>query len=176
LFLEAWPVAFAGRRVQTERGMPSHADDHRAQVLTMRLDAKWSFVDDIRRLVETFCTEAAGAEQGAEVALAAHELVQNAIANTASPRIELSLALDPAVHGVRLAVSHDCAPEKVERLRTRLSSLYAYADALQAYLATMAENPDGPGGLGLARIRYESHLDLALEERLGRLTMRAYRN
>jgi len=151
-------------------------DEHRAKVLTMRLDAKWSFVDDIRRLVETFCTEAADAEAASEVALAAHELVQNAIANASSPGIELTLALDPAVRGVRLAVSHDCAPEKVERLRTRLSRLYAYADALQGYLASMAENPEGQGGLGLARVRYESQLDLALDERLGRLTMRAYRN
>jgi len=155
---------------------PSDADDHRARVLTMRLDAKWSFVDDIRRLVETFCTEAADAEQGSQVALAAHELVQNAIAHASSPSIELEVALDPAAHGVRLAVSHDCSPEKVARLRSRLSRLYAYADALQGYLATMAENPDGPGGLGLARVRYESHLDLALDERLGRLTLRAYRN
>jgi len=156
---------------------PSDADDHRARVLTMRLDAKWSFVDDIRRLVETFCTEAADAEQGSQVALAAHELVQNAIANASSPSIELELALQPASRGVRLAVSHDCSPEKVARLRSRLSRLYTYADALQGYLATMAaENPDAPGGLGLARVRYESHLDLALDERLGRLTLRAYRN
>ena len=142
----------------------------------MRLDAKWSFVDDIRRLVETFCTEAADAEQGAEVALAAHELVQNAIANASTPSIELELAVDPGARGVELAVSHACAPDKVERLRSRLTRLYAYADALQGYLATMAENPEGHGGLGLARVRYESHLDLALDERLGRLTLRAYRN
>jgi hypothetical protein len=133
-------------------------------------------VDDIRRLVESFCTEAADAEQGSEVALAAHELVQNAIANAASPSIELTVTLDPAVQGVRLAVSHDCSPDKVARLRARLSRLYSYGDALQGYLATMGEDPDGVGGLGLARVRYESNLDLDLEERLGRLTVRAYRS
>jgi anti-sigma regulatory factor (Ser/Thr protein kinase) len=156
--------------------MPTSDDDHRAKTLTMRLEARWSFVDDIRRLVHTFCAEAADEERGAEVALAAHEMVQNAIANASSPDIELELAVDPAARGVQLAVSHGCAPEKVERLRARLARLYAYADALQGYLATMAENPDGQGGLGLARIRYESNLDLAVEERPGRLTVRAYRN
>jgi hypothetical protein len=152
------------------------ADDRLTLNLTMRLDARWSFVDDLRRLVERFCGEAADAEAGSEVALAAHELVQNAIGHAASPGIELTLSLAPDGQSVRLAVSHDCAPEKVARLRARLSHLSSYADALQGYLATMAENPDGVGGLGLARVRYESRLDLALEERLGRLTVRAYRN
>lgn len=156
--------------------MPTSDDEHRARVLTMRLEARWGFVDDIRRLVHTFCAESADEERGAEVALAAHELVQNAIANASSPDIELEVAVDPVARGVRLAVSHGCEPERIERLRARLARLYLYADALQGYLATMAENPDGHGGLGLARIRYESKLDLALEERPGRLTLRAYRN
>jgi len=147
-----------------------------AKVLSMRLDAQWGFVDDIRRLVENFCTAASvDAQEGGEVGLAAHELMQNAIANASTARIELELALDPTAHGVRLAVSHACAPERVARLRSRLDRLYAYSDALQGYLATMAEDPEGAGGLGLARIRYESHLDLAMDERPGQLTVHAFR-
>jgi len=156
--------------------MSSTATGQEAKVLTMRLDAQWSFVDDIRRLVEAFCTASAtDARQGSEVALAAHELVQNAIANATSPHIELELAVGPVAHGIRLAVSHDCAPERVARLRSRLTRLYAYADALQGYLATMDEDPGGPGGLGLARVRYEAGLDLSMDEHRGRLTVRAFR-
>lgn len=156
--------------------MPSVATATEAKTLSMRLDAQWRFIDDIRRLVESFCTAAAtDAEEGGAVALAAHELVQNAIANASTPSIELELAVDPAAHGVRLAITHDCAPERVARLRTRLDKLYAHADALQGYLASMAEDPDGHGGLGLARVRYESGLDLTMDERLGRLTVHAFR-
>lgn len=157
--------------------MPTDTDTApRAKVLSMRLDAQRSFVDEIRRLVQAFCTEAADAEAGSQVALAAQELVQNAISNASSPSIELTVAVDPAVRGLQLAVSHDCAPDKVARLRERLAGLYRHADALQGYLATMAANPDGAGGLGLARVRWESRLDLALDERRGRVTVRAYRH
>jgi len=155
--------------------MTTTSSDTPAKVLSMRLDAQWSFVDDIRRLVENFCAAAADADQGGEVALAAHELIQNAIANASTPFIELELAVDGRDRGVELAVSHACAPDRVARLRAKLSRLYGYADALQGYLATMAENPDGTGGLGLARVRYESGLDLAVVEGSGRVTVRAFR-
>jgi hypothetical protein len=146
-----------------------------AKVLSMRLEASWPFIDEVRRFVESFCAAACpGTGQDGQVALAAHELLQNAIANGTSPSVELQVAIDPARRSVLLEVSNDCSSDRAARLRERLSRLYTHADALQAYLATMDETRGGPGGLGLARIRYESGLDLVVDERPGGLTVRAF--
>ena len=144
-------------------------------VLLLRLDPTWVFVDDIRRFVESFCAAACpGAEREEQLALAAHELVQNAISYAATPGVSLRLAVDRDAKRISMAVSNAAAPDQVRILRERLEVLASYRDPLEAYLSAMREDPDGRGGIGLSRVRYEAALELEMTHDDGRVTVHAH--
>jgi hypothetical protein len=152
-------------------------DDIRTEpvVLFLRMDPSWVFVDDIRRFVESFCAAACpGAEREEQLALAAHELVQNAISYASEPGVDLRLAVDHESKRVRVSVSNVVRPEQAKVLRERLAALAAHPDPLAAYLEAMRENPGGRGGLGLPRVRYEAALDLEVTHHDGRVTVHAH--
>jgi hypothetical protein len=143
-------------------------------VLFLRMLPSWTHVDEIRNFVERFCAsvcpEAAREEQ---LALAAHELIQNAIANAVSTHIDLKLELDRKAARVRVSVSNDAHADQIEVLRERLGKAMAPEDPLEGYLAAMKDDPHSRGGIGLARIRFEAALDLDLEVAGERVTMHA---
>ena len=143
-------------------------------VLILRMRPSWNVVDDLRHFVEQFCInvcpEAAREEQ---LALATHELVQNAIANAATSDIEVKLELDRGTGRVRISVSNDAHADQIEVLRERLDRARAHANPLQGYLAAMKDDPHSRGGIGLARIRFEAALELDLEVAGERITMHA---
>ncbi len=151
-------------------------DDIRKEpvVLFLRMDPSWVFVDDIRRFVESFCAAACpGAEREEQLALAAHELVQNAISYASEPGVDLRLSVDHEAKRVRVSVSNVVRPEQAQVLKERLAEIAAHPDPLSAYLAAMKENPDRRGGLGLPRVRYEAALELAVTHEDGRVTIHA---
>lgn len=143
-------------------------------VLFLRMQPSWRVVDEIRRFVQTFCASACpGAAREEQLALAAHELFQNAIANAASPDVELRLEVDRAGDRVCVSVSNLACAEQIELLLDRMDQLAAHANPLDGYVAAMREDPGSRGGLGLARIRFEAALDLAVEVEGDRVTVRA---
>ena len=143
-------------------------------VLFLRMEPLWSTVDDVRRLVESFCAGACpGSSRDGELALAAHELVQNAIASGASHGVELQLELDRRAGRARLSVTNDCPPERIPVLRARIARAQANRDPLAGYLEAMREAPHERGGLGLSRVRYEGGLELDLEVHGARVTVHA---
>jgi anti-sigma regulatory factor (Ser/Thr protein kinase) len=143
-------------------------------VLFLRMHSSWNVVDDIRRFVEQFCATACPeAKREEQLALATHELVQNAIANAATPDIDVKLELARRTGRVTISVSNDAREDQIEILRERLGRTVAHANPLQGYLAAMKEDPHSRGGIGLARIRFEAALELDLEVAGGRITMHA---
>jgi anti-sigma regulatory factor (Ser/Thr protein kinase) len=143
-------------------------------VLFMRMHPSWMFVDDIRRFVESFCAAACpGADREEQLALAAHELVQNAIAHASTPGVELRLEVDRDAKRVRVSVSNAARAEQVQTLRDRIDEARAQGDALQAYLAALHRDPEARGGIGLSRVRFESSLDLDLAVDGDRVTVHA---
>jgi len=149
----------------------THGD---SAVLFLRMERRWAMVDEVRRFVETFCASACpGAAREEQLALAAHELVQNAITNSATSDVELELELNPRAGRVRLSVSNACEPEQIPLLRARVARVQAHRDPLAGYLEAMREDPSAPGGLGLSRVRFEGELDLGLEVRGARVTVHA---
>lgn len=149
------------------------SDRRAAAVLFLKLEPTWVMVDDIRQLVAAFCATTCGGERQDQLALAAHELVQNAIAHAASPDIELELSLDRAGDRAVVSVTNRARPDAIAALRARLARTVAHGSALDGYLAAMRDNPHARGGLGLARIRYEAALELALDIEGDRVTVRA---
>jgi len=143
-------------------------------VFFLRMEPSWAVIDDVRRFVESFCATACpDAERQEQLALATHELVQNAFANAADADVELRIELDRGAGRVSLSVSNGCQPEQIDVLRSRLARAQAHRDPLAGYLEAMREAPSARGGLGLSRIRYEGALDLGLEVRGARVTVHA---
>lgn len=143
-------------------------------VLFLRMQPSWVVVDDIRHFVETFCASACPeAAREEQLALAVHELVQNAIANAATPEVELRLEVDHSSERVRVCVSNDARADQIEVLRTRLDRTLAHPNPLDGYVAAMREDPESRGGIGLARIRFEAALELVLRVDGERVTIEA---
>ncbi|HET9552307.1 MAG TPA: ATP-binding protein [Anaeromyxobacteraceae bacterium] len=143
--------------------------------LMLRMKPPWVFVDEIRRFVESFCACACpGQTREAQVALAVHELMQNAIPHAGGEDVDLTLQVDPAADRIEIAVSNPCTDAELAELQARVERINAEPDALRSYLRAMAEAPvTSRGGLGLARVRFEAQLELAVIREGQRVTVLA---
>ena len=130
--------------------------------LFIRMNPPWVFIDEIRRFVQSFCSSASiGADREAQVALAVHELMQNAVPHARGHEVELDLELDPVAGHIVVRVSNSCSDDDYAALAARVESMYREPDALRSYLRTMKEHPTtARGGRGLARVRFEAQMDI----------------
>jgi anti-sigma regulatory factor (Ser/Thr protein kinase) len=144
-------------------------------MLFMRMASPWVFIDEIRRFVKSFCACASpGLDREEYLALAVHELMQNAVACSGSQPVELSLEIDSAADRVSIQVTNACTPEQAAALQERVDRMRQEPDALKHYLAAMAgTSPSERGGLGLARIHFESQLGLEVVFEAGHVTVQA---
>jgi anti-sigma regulatory factor (Ser/Thr protein kinase) len=143
--------------------------------LMLRMKPPWVFVDEIRRFVESFCSCACpGQSREAQIALAVHELMQNAIPQAGGEDVDLTLQVDPLANRIEIAVSNPCSDDQFHELLERVERLNSEPDALRSYLRAMSEAPaTSRGGLGLARIRFEGQLELAVLREGRRVTVLA---
>lgn len=143
--------------------------------LFIRMNPPWMFIDEIRRFVESFCACASlGPDREAQVALAVHELMQNAVPSARGGEVELDLEVDPRADRVTIRVVNGCPEQDFLALRTRVESMYREPDALAHYLVAMKERPSTMrGGLGLARVRFEAQLDIQVRHSAGRVIVEA---
>lgn len=143
--------------------------------LMLRMKPPWVFVDEIRRFVESFCSCACpGQSREAQVALAVHELMQNAIPQAGGEDVDLTLQVDPLANRIEIAVSNPCSDDQFHELLARVERLNSEPDALRSYLRAMGEAPSNArGGLGLARIRFEGQLELSVLREGRRVTVLA---
>jgi anti-sigma regulatory factor (Ser/Thr protein kinase) len=144
--------------------------------LFIRMNPPWMFIDEIRRFVESFCACASlGPDREAQVALAVHELMQNAVPHARGDEVELDLEVDPRADRVTIRVVNGCPEEEFLALRARVEAMYREPDALSHYLTTMKAQPAAArGGLGLARVRFEAQLDIEVRRQsAGRVIVEA---
>jgi anti-sigma regulatory factor (Ser/Thr protein kinase) len=142
--------------------------------LQMRLCAP-TFVDDLRRFTEQLVGAArVGDDRGGQLALAVHELVENAIRHGGRRPIELEVAVAPERDEVTIEVRNACGRAQYDALRARLDRLEADPDALHAYVETIRSTPHTVrGGLGLPRVRFEAELELDARHDGERVTITA---
>jgi len=166
----------------TERSVAELSDPQRRQAvggevihLMLRMRPPWVFIDEIRRFTESFCACACpGANREAGMALAVHELMQNAITTSRGEDIDLVFEVEPRADRVSVSITNRCASEEFETLRDRIERMNREPDALAHYLEVMRETPSKDrGGLGLARVRFEAQLSLSAAWVGGRVTVRA---
>lgn len=96
--------------------------------------------------------------------MAAHELAENvAKYSVASPvNLEVELAENEGLHVLIIRARNSAAPERLAEVQRRLAELKATDDPAALYYHLIQESltREGGSGLGLARIRAESGLDL----------------
>ncbi len=155
---------------------PEPSQANRPIYLMLRMRPPWVFVDEIRRFVESFCACACpGESREAQVALAVHELMQNAIPHAGGDSVDLTLQVDPIADRIEIAVSNPASEAQYQEFRARLDRINNEPDPLQSYLRAMAEAPMSQrGGLGLARIRFEAQLELSITREGNRITVLAW--
>jgi len=142
--------------------------------LMIRMSPPWVFIDEIRRFVESFCACACpGEDREAQVALAVHEMMQNAIPHAHGDEVELVLEVSREADCVAIRVTNRCTDSDYEALRERVERMNREADALAHYVKSMRENPGARGGLGLARVRFEAQLDISVRREAGRVIVEA---
>jgi anti-sigma regulatory factor (Ser/Thr protein kinase) len=143
--------------------------------LLIRMSPPWVFIDEIRRFTESFCACACpGADREAQVALAVHELMQNAVPRAQGEEVELVLEVSRDQDEIGVRVSNRCSDAEYEELRERVDRMNEEPDALAHYVRVMRDHPSHTrGGLGLARVRFEAQLDISVRREAGRVTVEA---
>jgi len=142
-------------------------------LLVLKMQPPWVFIDEIRRFVQAFVFCACPGEGREEqLALAVHEMMQNAAPRAGRDQVELVLEVLPDKDQVTISVSNPCTDQEYAVLCDRLAAMNREQDPLAHYLRTMREVPrDVRGGLGLARIRFESQLELSAHRDGNRVTV-----
>ena len=141
----------------------------RALRLELRLDARPHLVSVTRRFVEqALQTLVDDADFVARAAMAAHELLENAAKYARQGKAELSVVLSRAAGGTEeltLRLCNAASPDHIARLREIFSAIDGCADPLAMYVDLMRRNAHDldMSGLGLARIRAEGEMTLALD-------------
>ena len=122
-------------------------------------------ITPVRRFVLQFFEHVLGA--GAEcsrVALATHELLENAVRFSSGTEASMRVAIAPLGSDclVTIRTRNDAQHADVERLLERVGEL-SRGNATAFYAAAMHRSAIGDAGLGLARIRAEADMDLICE-------------
>ena len=137
----------------------------------MRFRPAWAYIDGIREFGRFFCQTTFGTRELADRAcVVIQETLENAVkysSDTADSELELSIASD----GLSIEFSVSSLPDAshLASLREELNGLQTL-DPEQAYLAAFiraSNEPEASARLGLARIRYEGGVELAMKEEAG---------
>jgi hypothetical protein len=137
--------------------------------LELTLDTDPRIVSITRRFVEQAMEKLVDdADAVFRVAMAAHELLENAAKYAANRQACLALRLEPSLTGGRQAVltmMNQTSAAHIERLRQNFAEMNTREDPYEYYFELMRRNAGDAltSGLGLARIRAEGEMKLAFD-------------
>jgi hypothetical protein len=134
----------------------------------------------VHQFVAEFYGKVLGGEITEMVAIAVHELLENArkYSDESTATLNVELQADPT--GLRLVIQmrNQSGEQHIQPLRALLESMSAHPDPMEHYVALMretAKRAEG-SGLGLARVRAEAGMDLDLELEGRQVCITAQRN
>jgi len=135
--------------------------------LTLSFRPNTALVSSVRRFVADVYECWLTPELTSQVALASHELLENAVRYSTNGETEVHIEIALASDGQTVCVRtrNAASPENLDVLRAMFAELTAATDT-DAYYQTMmrrsAKRTDG-SGLGLARIRAETEMAMTLD-------------
>jgi hypothetical protein len=123
----------------------------------------WSFISSTRIFVESFCGHSIGEGTFSDrVALATHELLENAVKYSLSPDSAVRCVVALTDEKVRVQVQNTADPDHIPVLEAEMATTQD-GDPLEVYIQKMQRSvTQDQSQLGLARIRYESGAKLSL--------------
>jgi hypothetical protein len=145
--------------------MLADATTHEA-FFELRFSPDVSLVASVRRFVGDFYVRLLGdADVAHRVAMATHELLENAVSYSYDQRSEfrISVRRNATSANVSLETKNRATPDRMALVRRALDEVVGAADPAALYLDQMrraAKRKDGGSGLGLGRIRAEADLTL----------------
>jgi hypothetical protein len=128
----------------------------------LRLHPTVSIITAVRQSVTSiFDRVLADADATARVALATHELLENALRHSTNGDTLLNIRVDPPSHVVQIETRNQATPAAIEKLQQKAKKI-ATGDPDDRYLEAMqaAVLNNEIGGLGLVRIRAEGSMDI----------------
>ncbi len=138
-----------------------------------------ALVASVRRFVGDFYVRLLGDKDlAANVAMATHELLENAVSYSYDQRSEfrISVRRNAGSATIALETKNRATPERLDLVRRALDEVVSAKDPAAFYIDLMgraAKRRDGGSGLGLGRIRAEADLSLEYEIADDMLTLTA---
>jgi hypothetical protein len=156
---------------------PMAGGDHVLPCFTLSFRPSAALVSAVRRFVADAYEHWLSPELTDQLALASHELLENAVLHSCDDEAEVHLEVTPFADGqaVCIRTRNAASAENLDALRTLFAELDAAADPDAHYLEMMrrsAKRTDG-SGLGLARIRAETIMTMMLDITDGRVSISA---
>jgi hypothetical protein len=123
------------------------------------------FVAAVRRFVSDFYARVLGdADSSARVALATHELLENAVAYCSAGVVTIRVSVSPfrTRYMVRVRTRNAASREDIEKLRRIVEDISRESDPAHFFRARMrdAARQSANAGLGLSRICAEAAMDI----------------
>jgi hypothetical protein len=117
-------------------------------------------VPDVRRFVERLHRRISSDDDVGRVAMATHELLENAVKFSADGETSLRVELDPSQ--VAITTRNRAKPEHLDELQQIARELSESIDPMLFYLELMRRTRARPGGLGLGRVAAEGGMTIEL--------------
>ncbi len=127
-----------------------------------------AIVSPTRRLLESKLTPALDDDDAVfRVAMAAHELLENAAKYAKDGKARLEVQVSPRDDDalVSVAVTNNAVQEHIDNLTACFAEMKAESDAMAHYFALMRRNAKNGSisRLGLARVRAEGEMEIAVD-------------
>jgi two-component sensor histidine kinase len=157
------------------------ADDRTAEAISFQLRLKnppsVHVITTTRRFIEELCEPLFGPDGSSQVAMAAHELMENLAkyAEDGSMRLEVEVRFHENEHRICITAANRASPERLAVLEEILNDIASSDDPRATHLRYMNQSvkrKEG-SGLGLTRIRAEGDMRIGYSRSGDEITIRA---
>ena len=143
------------------------SDENDEALFELRFQPTVALVSTVRRFVSEFYSELLlDADMSHKLAMATHEMLENAVHYSIDRRSELhiSYSRNDSVDIVCIKTKNRATEERLAKVRSALDEVVNAPDVAELYnqlVRRAAKRRDGGSGLGLGRIRAEADLTLS---------------